>query len=738
MATVSCPRACPAEPTLLADCSGSASASSSTLYVASSARRRRLKRESDADSCSQVSAVDASALSGLDIHAAELQNATLTELNLTDNSVAAAIALQLPETLQKLYLVDNQLTSLEIPESWGQLELLDVSSNPIANFSAAGKEGPKILIARNTSLQSLDKAAFPDSVRQLDLSSTAIENWGNFTPPTDLSTLVVQDSSIELFGPANFTACERSFTMDLSGNSITSILGVRFPPNLRTLLLNGSSVTNFEICKADVDVLERLETFKVTAITLQNDACSDAATPMTVTIANESYSLCVLTDKAFDEKYEHSKASSSMSLTTLLLLLFSLASAVFVLLMLFVIKRKIIDERRTKAARAEKLKAEHAANDDSSDEDSDKMMKSSAILTDDVRSDPDFERYRIAQSDLEFVKQLSKGAGGVVKLATWKSKKEQVVVKQVAPEKSKSVRELQRFTREIRLYSSLKHPRIVAFRGIAWSSLADLSLVIEYMPNGDLAQFLERQRKLDSQRRGWNWNTDEDSGFTHSKLTVALDIADALVYLHSFAEPIMHRDLKAQNVLLSNKWVAKISDFGVSKRRKQRDEKLGVSSGGPQTAEVGTAAWIAPEVIKGARYDQKADIYSFGIVMCELDTCTKPYTLGIANSHSASGMTSFVSASNGTDEEVKSLLSSNAALALAVSDKGVTPAFHSDCPRAILDLAKVCLSYDPEDRPTAKELWRLLQDLTAPGALLISSRKATLTESIRHVRTMVR
>ncbi|KAJ8559084.1 hypothetical protein ON010_g8362 [Phytophthora cinnamomi] len=507
---------------------------------------------------------------------------------------------------------------------------------------------------------------------RVDLSSTAIENWGNFTPPTDLSTL---------------------------------ILGVRFPPNLRTLLLNGSSVTNFEICKADVDVLERLETFKVTAITLQNDACSDAATPMTVTIANESYSLCVLT------------GGDSVSV---------------------VFWRKIIDERRTKVARAEKLKAEHAANDDSSDEDSDKMMKSSAILTDDVRSDPDFERYRIAQSDLEFVKQLSKGAGGVVKLATWKSKKEQVVVKQVAPEKSKSVRELQRFTREIRLYSSLKHPRIVAFRGIAWSSLADLSLVIEYMPNGDLAQFLERQRKLDSQRRGWNWNTDEDSGFTHSKLTVALDIADALVYLHSFAEPIMHRDLKAQNVLLSNKWVAKISDFGVSKRRKQRDEKLGVSSGGPQTAEVGTAAWIAPEVIKGARYDQKADIYSFGIVMCELDTCTKPYTLGIANSHSASGMTSFVSASNGTDEEVKSLLSSNAALALAVSDKGVTPAFHSDCPRAILDLAKVCLSYDPEDRPTAKELWRLLQDLTAPGALLISSRKATLTESIRHVRTMVR
>ncbi|EGZ05422.1 hypothetical protein PHYSODRAFT_533809 [Phytophthora sojae] len=630
MATVSCPRECPSVPTLLADCGGTSSASPSTLFLASSARRRRrLRPESDAESCSQVSEVETSTLSGLNIQAVELQNSTLTELyvssttaNLTDNSVADASALLLPETLRQLYLGENQLTTLEIPESWGQLELLDVSDNPIANISAAGKDGPRILIARNTSLKSLDKAAFPDSVRQLDLSLTTIGNWGNFTPPTDLSKL------------------------DLSGNNITTIQGVRFPRNLQTLLLNGSSVTKFEVCKSDVEVLERLETFNVTAITLPEDACSDAATPKTVTIANETYTLCVLTDTAFDEKYHHKKASSSMSLTTLSLLLFSLASAVFVLLMLFVIKRK-----------------------------------------------------------------------------------------QVAPEKAKSVRELQRFTREIRLYASLNHPKIVAFRGISWSSLADLSLVIEYMPNGDLAQFLERQRMLDSQRRGWNWTTEEDSGFAHSKLTVALDIADALVYLHSFAEPIMHRDLKAQNVLLSNKWVAKISDFGVSKRRKQRDDKRGVSSGGPQTAEVGTAAWIAPEVIKGARYDQKADIYSFGIVMCELDTCTKPYTLGVASSLSASGMTSFVSSSSATDEELKSLLSSNAALALAVSEKGVTPAFHSDCPRAILDLARMCLSYDPEDRPTAKELWRLLQDLAAPGALLVSSRKATLTESIRHVST---
>ncbi|KUF87958.1 serine/threonine-protein kinase drkB [Phytophthora nicotianae] len=692
MTTVTCPGACPSVPTLLGDC-GSSSAPSSALYLAAETRRRRrLQTENDAETCSDVKVVDATSLSGLGVQATELTNTTLTELygacantfkqrynaekltklrsvercrNLTDNSVKNLRDLQLPETLQQL----------------------DVSDNPIANFTTEGNDGPRILIARNTWLSSMEDAVFPATLRQLDVSSTPIANWGNFTPPTDLSDL----------------------------------------------FLNGSRVTQFEVCKSDVQVLEQLQAFNVTSLSLSDDSCSHGAIQTPIMIANSSYSLCVLTDATFDDKYRARKVSSSTSLTTLLLLLFSVASAVFILLMLFAIKRKIIDERRAKAARAEKLETEHPTNDGSSeDEESDKMKMSSAILTDDVRSDPDFERYRIPQHDLEVIKQLSKGAGGVVHLAKWKPKNEQVVVKRVSPEKSKSVRELQRFTREIRLYGSLKHPKIVTFRGIAWSSLADLSLVLEYMPNGDLAQFLERQQMLDSQRRGWSWSTDEDSGFKHSKLTMALDVADALVYLHSFAEPIMHRDLKAQNILLSNKWVAKISDFGVSKRRKQRNEQRGVSSGGPQTAEVGTAAWIAPEVIKGARYDQKADIYSFGVVMCELDTCSRPYALGVANSHSASGMTSFTSLN---DEEVKSLLSSNATLALAVSEKGVMPAFHSDCPRAILDLARMCLSYDPEERPTAKELWRLLQDLTAPGALLTTSRKATLTESLRRVST---
>ncbi|KAL4168985.1 hypothetical protein KRP22_009914 [Phytophthora ramorum] len=364
----------------------------------------------DAESCSDVTEVDPASLSGLGIQAAALSNSTLTVLNLTGNSVHDVQDLQLPEDLEQLYLSKNELTSLKVPESWRHLELLDVSSNPIANFSSESKDGPKILVARNTSLLTMENAVFPDTLRQLDVSFTTIEKWANFTPPTDLSELIAQ------------------------GSSIVTARACKFQ-RMRAVIYHGFFRKQYQhYSRGAVPTQPAHSVFEWKQCHRVRDSCSDGATQKAVLIVNASYSFCVLTDEAFDKEYKRGKISSSTSLTTLLVLFFSLASAIFVLLMLFIIKRKVIDERRTKAALAEKVKAEQAANESSSDDDdSDKMKMTSAILTDDVRSDPDFERYRIAQNDLQFVKQLSKGAGGVVHLAKWKSKNEQVAVKQVDP-----------------------------------------------------------------------------------------------------------------------------------------------------------------------------------------------------------------------------------------------------------------------------------------------------------------
>jgi serine/threonine protein kinase len=415
------------------------------------------------------------------------------------------------------------------------------------------------------------------------------------------------------------------------------------------------------------------------------------------------------------------------------LLLFGIGGVVFVLILLLICKRKRYEQEReqekgrrrgntlrdsavtlaalgmetstpmTAASRGDS----RAASVDSAFE---LPSRRSVVATDDVRKDPDFENLRIAQSDIDRQHEIAKGGGGIVYLALLLSTNEQVVLKQMYPDKvKKNHHVIEQFMMEIRLCSRLKHDKIVAFRGIAWSSLVDLSMVIEYMPNGDLAQFLERQRLMDPEREGWCWSSRESAGYGRSKLAFALDVSDAVLYLHSFSDPVIHRDLKAQNVLLSKTWVAKLSDFGASR------VKSGSETAMQMTAEVGTVAWIAPEIIRGDKYDQQADIYSFGVVLCEIDTCAKPFAVGMCTCNGEAVEED--AEDDGEDPASRrrssrgGIMGSNAILAMAVSEDRVRPAFHRDCPRAIRALGLRCMSGDPRERPTAKEVYSALRTI---------------------------
>jgi serine/threonine protein kinase len=116
-------------------------------------------------------------------------------------------------------------------------------------------------------------------------------------------------------------------------------------------------------------------------------------------------------------------------------------------------------------------------------------------------------------------------------------------------------------------------------------------------------------------------------------------------------------------VLLGHNYTAKLSDFGVS-REWQVDATM--------TAGIGTMAWIAPEVLRGERYTEKADMYSFGVILTELATCAKPFE-GI----------------------------SNALIVLKVTSGEHRPEMGDDCPDDIRELGMRCLSYDAGDRPSA-------------------------------------
>ncbi|KAF0691808.1 hypothetical protein As57867_016964, partial [Aphanomyces stellatus] len=157
--------------------------------------------------------------------------------------------------------------------------------------------------------------------------------------------------------------------------------------------------------------------------------------------------------------------------------------------------------------------------------------------------------------------------------------------------------------------------------------------------------------------------------------SIAADVVDALVYLHSFQPTVIHRDLKSKNVLLSETWEAKLSDFGIS-RVTSLEESM--------TSNIGTVAWIAPEVLTGGRYTEKADIYSFGVLLSELDTLQVPYAEMIGKSRE-----------NGF---------SNARLAMLVSEGSLQPSFTDNMPAPLLALARECLSFNDTDRPSAMKL----------------------------------
>ncbi|CAH0482821.1 unnamed protein product [Peronospora belbahrii] len=235
----------------------------------------------------------------------------------------------------------------------------------------------------------------------------------------------------------------------------------------------------------------------------------------------------------------------------------------------------------------------------------------------------------------------------------------------------KELKALVDFTKEICIAAPLDHPNIARFIGLAWRTLPELCMVSEFVALGNLAHFLAQPDSRDL-----TWKND--------KLAIAADISNALVYLHSLSPIVLHCDLKSLNILLTEDLHAKVSDFGLS-RKISFDETM--------TRSIGTLLWTAPEVLRGERYSEKADIYSFGVVLAELDTCLPPYEYSQGRKTKGKKDMNWVP-----------LIASGSA----------TPPFRPDCPRALRELAAQCLDHDPKNRPPAMQIVYLLRSKIPP------------------------
>ncbi|KAG2120796.1 MAP kinase [Suillus discolor] len=204
---------------------------------------------------------------------------------------------------------------------------------------------------------------------------------------------------------------------------------------------------------------------------------------------------------------------------------------------------------------------------------------------------------------------IGKGTYGRVYLALNATTGEMIAVKQVEIPVTASDRKDNRqmsFVQALKMESEtlkdLDHPHIVQYLGFE-ETPTFLSIFLEYVPGGSVGSCLRDHGKFDE---------EVTKSFTGQ-------ILEGLEYLHS--KNIIHRDLKADNILVEKTGICKISDFGISKRT---DDLNGMAS----TAMQGTVFWMAPEVIHPQKkgYNSKIDIWSVGCVVLEMWAGKRPWS----------------------------------------------------------------------------------------------------------------
>eukprot|EP00002_Diphylleia_rotans_P003165 TRINITY_DN12132_c0_g1_i3.p1 TRINITY_DN12132_c0_g1~~TRINITY_DN12132_c0_g1_i3.p1 ORF type:complete len:227 (+),score=19.74 TRINITY_DN12132_c0_g1_i3:210-890(+) len=166
---------------------------------------------------------------------------------------------------------------------------------------------------------------------------------------------------------------------------------------------------------------------------------------------------------------------------------------------------------------------------------------------------------------------------------------------------------LESFKREVTNIRECNHPNIVQYIG-CFIDQGTLNLMTEYMSNGSLEKMLhDRSKNVEIELR----------------YSIAADICSGMCYLHEMNPQIIHRDLSSSNVLLDSNWVAKISDFGLSRVKEQRENAI-------LATRVGRLRYAAPEITTPVGnqvvYTERVDVYSFGIVLWEIFTREIPFS----------------------------------------------------------------------------------------------------------------
>eukprot|EP01114_Cavostelium_apophysatum_P017498 TRINITY_DN5214_c0_g1_i2.p1 TRINITY_DN5214_c0_g1~~TRINITY_DN5214_c0_g1_i2.p1 ORF type:complete len:403 (+),score=42.20 TRINITY_DN5214_c0_g1_i2:193-1401(+) len=241
---------------------------------------------------------------------------------------------------------------------------------------------------------------------------------------------------------------------------------------------------------------------------------------------------------------------------------------------------------------------------------------------------------------------------------------QKVAIKMIKLSRQTSTEEkgIEVFRKEAAMLRKLRHENIVLSHGICVSNskgtVQEHWMIMELLPN-NLAKYIEDTGGLVGRMP------------LATLLSIAKGIATGMAYLHGLSPKIIHRDLKPANILLDENLVPKIADFGVS-REKIQTEKMTV---------IGTLQYMAPEISRNQPYNEKVDVFSFGLVLNQLVTGHPPFGHGLPPYS-----VMFKLVNENKREDIPDI-----------------------CPSALKNLISKCWHADPRERPSFEDVVAAIQ-----------------------------
>jgi HEAT repeat protein/tRNA A-37 threonylcarbamoyl transferase component Bud32 len=210
----------------------------------------------------------------------------------------------------------------------------------------------------------------------------------------------------------------------------------------------------------------------------------------------------------------------------------------------------------------------------------------------------------IIEGRYKYIEKIGKGAFGTVLLMEDTVVEERLILKFLNPNVSSDEEMMKRFVHELRYSRKITHKNVIRIYDFLYIR-GNYAISMEYFPSHTLGGEIINEKPVDLKRA----------------VKFGIDIATGMAVAHQAG--IVHRDLKPANVLIDNDLLLKIVDFGVAAAQSQGDTQLTKTG-----YVIGSPKYMAPEQILGKKVDERADIYSLGVIMYEMFAGVPPYSRG--------------------------------------------------------------------------------------------------------------